>query len=96
MGKTEFKKRVVSEMIGIYCRAKHKSRGDLCKDCKELEIYSNKKTDNCRNKNEKIICKNCSTQCYSKEMKKRIQEVMRFSGIRYFIRKPIAVIRYML
>lgn len=96
MGKTIFKKWIVAEMIGIYFRAKHKSREDLCKACKELEIYSNKKTDNCRNKNKKVICKNCSTQCYSKEMKKRIQEVMRFPGFRYFIRKPITVIRYML
>ncbi len=96
MNRIELKKDLLSEMIKIYCIAKHKKGLSLCEDCKELQAYAVKRAELCRHKNEKITCRKCPAQCYSKEMKQRIIEVMRFSGIRIFFRRPIDVIKYMI
>ena len=35
--KREREKRMVSEMIALYCRKKHGTKGELCPECAELE-----------------------------------------------------------
>lgn len=96
MDRTELKKRVVTQMIKIYCTAKHGQDSNLCDSCKELLAYSIKRTESCKNKDQKVTCRKCTSQCYSKDMKSRIREVMRFSGPRFFVKRPIDVIRYIL
>ena len=38
--KREREKRMVSEMIALYCRKKHHTKGGLCPECADLEAYA--------------------------------------------------------
>ena len=37
--KREKEKKMVSEMIALYCRKKHHTKGGLCSECTELKSY---------------------------------------------------------
>ena len=43
---------------------------------------------------QKKTCRNCPIHCYKPEMKKRIQEVMRYAGPRMFFFHPITTIKH--
>lgn len=96
MNRTEKEKQTLALMIRIYCRKKHRQRGELCGDCNALLEYANKRLDLCRYGNEKGFCNKCTTHCYNKEMRGRIKEVMRFSGPRALLYDPVMFIRHML
>ena len=82
-------KKTVSKMIRIYCHAKHKTKGNiLCEDCKQLEKYTWKKTDNCIFGYLKPACSSCPVHCYSNEKRKKIKEIMQFSGKRMIFLHP--------
>jgi len=38
--KREREKRMVSQMIALYCRKKHRTRGGLCPQCAALDAYA--------------------------------------------------------
>jgi len=85
----EREKRTIEKMIKIYCRAKHgSSKGALCPECQELLNYAFKRLDLCPFKEEKPSCKKCTVHCYQPEKRKKIKEVMRFSGPRLLLYDP--------
>ena len=43
--KREREKRMVSEMIALYCRKKHHTKGGLCPECADLEAYARMRSD---------------------------------------------------
>ena len=46
--KREREKRVVSEMIALYCRGNHGSKkGKLCPECEALSKYARDRSDKC-------------------------------------------------
>lgn len=46
--KREKEKAMVSEMIALYCRKKHKTkRGQLCTQCAELTEYARQRSEKC-------------------------------------------------
>ena len=45
--KREREKRMVSEMIALYCRKKHHTKGGLCPECADLEAYARMRSDKC-------------------------------------------------
>ena len=45
--KREREKRMVSEMIALYCRKKHHTKGRLCPECADLEAYARMRSDKC-------------------------------------------------
>lgn len=97
MTKIEREKETIKLMIEIYCLKNHKSeKGVLCNECKELLEYAHKRLDNCKFGNEKSTCSRCPIHCYKKDMKEKIKKVMKFSGPRLLIYKPLAVIRHAL
>ena len=51
----------------------------LCESCSELLAYGIRKRFRCPH-NPKPLCKKCETQCYSRNYRERVREVMRFSG----------------
>ena len=56
-------------------------RHTLCPECAELNVtYSAKRSDLCPFMETKTFCANCKVHCYKKDMRERIQEVMKFSG----------------
>ena len=61
--KRESEKEIVSRMIELYCRKKHKSKA-LCEQCKELSEYARSRSDKCPFMENKTFCANCRVHCY--------------------------------
>ncbi|MBR6746383.1 MAG: nitrous oxide-stimulated promoter family protein [Muribaculaceae bacterium] len=91
-------KSTISVMIGMYCRGHHHvaSSGRLCQDCKELLDYAKERLTRCPHGDKKPTCRRCTIHCYRQEMRKRVTEVMRWSGKRMLLYHPIVAIRHML
>ena len=94
-GRIEKEKKVITLMINIYCKKKHKTKDGLCKECKELMDYAHKRLTFCKFGDEKTTCAKCPIHCYKKDMKAKVKEVMRFSGPRLIIYNPMELIRHM-
>ena len=92
--KREREKRMVSQMIALYCRKKHGGRRELCPDCAALNEYARMRSDRCPFMETKTFCSNCKVHCYKPEMREKIREVMRFSGPRMIFRDPVAAVRH--
>lgn len=94
--KREREKKLVSEMIAIYCKKKHKTVRGLCAECTEMAAYAGQRSDLCPVMATKTFCSNCRVHCYKPEMRERLREVMRFSGPRMMLHHPAAAIRHMI
>ena len=81
--KREREKRMVSEMIALYCRKNHASpKGRICPECAALTEYARQRSDRCPFMKTKTFCSNCRVHCYRPDMREKIRTVMRFSGPR--------------
>ena len=89
-------KRVVSEMIALYCRKNHGTKSGLCPDCAAVESYAHQRSDHCPFMENKTFCSNCKVHCYKPEMREKIREIMRFSGPRMLFYHPIMAIRHLI
>ena len=89
-------KYVVSLMIALYCRKKHKSRHGLCAECAALDAYARQRSDKCPFMETKTFCSNCRVHCYKPDMRERIREVMRFAGPRMIFHHPVTAIRHVI
>ena len=92
--KVEQEKKIVADMIALYCRKVHRSR-ELCPVCKALAEYAMRRSDLCPQKEDKTFCSQCTTHCYSPQMREQIRRVMRFSGPRMLFYHPIAALRHL-
>lgn len=78
--------KLLKNFIEAYCRVKHNTEGkSLCDDCRDLLEYALKRDEKCP-LNPKPKCKDCKIHCYKPEMRNKIKDVMRFSGI-YYIKR---------
>ena len=93
--KRQKEKNVVSLMIALYCRKNHHTK-ELCPECEALTNYACSRIDHCPFMESKTFCSNCKVHCYSKDMRERIQQVMRFSGPRMIFYHPILAIRHLI
>lgn len=93
--KRQREKRVVSEMIALYCRKNHGTKG-LCSDCAALDDYARQRSDHCPFMETKTFCSNCTVHCYKPEMREKIRKVMRFSGPRMLMYHPIMAVRHVI
>ena len=91
--KREKEKRMIKEMISLYCCKKHHSR-HLCTECNELLNYANMRINKCPFMETKTFCSKCKVQCYKPDMQKKIKEVMRFSGPRMLFYHPVLALRH--
>ena len=94
--KREQEKEVVSLMIKIYCSKKHHTKGYLCDECRQLDEYARERSDKCPFMETKTFCSNCKVHCYKKEMREKIKEVMRFSGVRMIFSHPVSAISHVI
>ena len=94
--KREREKRMVSQMIALYCRKNHGTRGGLCPDCAALNAYARQRSDRCPFMETKTFCSNCKVHCYKPYMREKIRAVMRFSGPRMIFHHPVAAIRHVI
>ena len=93
--KREREKEIVSLMISLYCRKKHKEKG-LCRECAELEAYARMRADRCPFMEDKTFCSNCKVHCYQADMREKIRDVMRFSGPRMMFHHPVMAVRHVI
>lgn len=89
-------KQVVEAMIRLYCRKKHGGRKDLCLECAALLDYACQRSDRCPFMETKTFCSNCKVHCYRPEMRRKIREVMRFSGPRMLLVHPVLAVRHLI
>ena len=54
--KREREKQMVSQMIALYCRRNHHTKGDLCPACAVLNDYARQRSDRCPFMETKIFC----------------------------------------
>jgi len=57
--KREREQQVVSKMIELYCRKKHKTKGKMCPDCQVLKDYAELRISKCPFMETKTFCSNC-------------------------------------
>ena len=93
--KREKEKEIVSLMIAIYCRKKHRYK-TLCPECAALDAYAKQRSDKCPFMETKTFCSNCKVHCYKKDMRDKIREVMRFSGPQMIFYHPVMAIRHVM
>jgi len=95
--KREREKRMVGEMISLYCRKKHGTeKGRLCEDCARLDAYAKERSEHCPFMENKTFCSNCPVHCYRPDMREKIRRVMRFSGPRMILYHPVAAMRHLI
>lgn len=94
--KREREKRVVAEMIALYCRKQHGQHDELCQECAALAAYAQARSDHCPFMEEKTFCANCPVHCYKPEMREKIREVMRFSGPRMLFVHPLMALHHVI
>ena len=85
----EREKIIVQEMIRMYCFGNHTGDGNLCEECQALAIYSEKRLLSCLYGEAKPVCKECPVHCYSPQRREQMRLVMRYSGPRMALRRPI-------
>jgi len=85
----------VRAMIEIYCRRHHSSDG-LCKECSNLYDYARERLIKCPFQEGKTTCARCPVHCYNTGMRKKIREIMRYSGPRMIYKHPLAAIRHVI
>lgn len=86
--------RTVEQMIRLYCRRKEGNK-ELCPQCLELLEYARTRLSRCPFGENKTTCRLCLVHCYKPEMKKRMQEVMRYAGPRMLLYHPTAACRHL-
>lgn len=91
--KREQEKRMVSEMILLYCRKNHHTQR-LCSNCQNLLDYTVERSNKCPFMGTKTFCSACKVHCYQPEMREKIRQVMRFSGPRMLFHHPVMAIRH--
>ncbi|MBO5209346.1 MAG: nitrous oxide-stimulated promoter family protein [Lachnospiraceae bacterium] len=94
--KREREKVIVSQMIDLYCRKQHKTKRELCTECKELKQYALLRSDKCPFMETKTFCSNCKVHCYKPKMREMIRQVMRFSGPRMIFHHPIMAVSHVI
>ncbi|MGN0144637.1 MAG: nitrous oxide-stimulated promoter family protein [Clostridium sp.] len=95
-GRVEHEKEVIKLMIEIYCKKKHGKKDCLCEECEELLNYAHLRLSRCKFGDEKTTCGKCKIHCYKKDMRAKIKDVMRFSGPRLIVYKPVELIKHMM
>lgn len=93
--KQEEEKYAVVKMIELYCHKHHHTK-ELCEECNQLKKYAFHRIHVCPFMETKTFCSNCKVHCYEPAMRKRIREVMRFSGWRMLFHDPHMAIRHVI
>jgi Nitrous oxide-stimulated promoter len=85
--------RVIGRFVEVFCTGKHGSvlRSEfklpeglgsinLCVECAGFTDYAIARRLKCPLQSENPVCKHCTIHCYSPEQRKRMQEIMAYSG----------------
>lgn len=87
----------IKAMVAIFCRARHGTTGrELCRDCRELLVYAEKRLALCPFQEHKPTCGNCTVHCYKPSLREKVRNIMRFAGPRMLCRHPLMALRHLL
>ncbi len=95
MNRIDEEKRVVEQMIHLYCR-KQEGNKVLCPECQELLQYAKARLEHCKFGEKKTTCKKCPIHCYRPQKKEQMRKVMRWAGPRMILYHPIAAIKHII
>ena len=87
-------KKTVDAMIHLYCHKHHGTNIELCPDCTELYDYAMLRLSKCPFQENKSTCGKCLVHCYNSGMRKKISEVMRYSGPRMLFCHPVLALQH--
>ncbi|MCS2716230.1 nitrous oxide-stimulated promoter family protein [Bacteroides thetaiotaomicron] len=87
-------KRTVEIMIRLYCRKKRRMQ-PFVRSAKSCSATHMPVLTIVRSERKKSSCKKCPVHCYKPAMRKRMREVMRFSGPRMLFYAPLEAIRHL-
>lgn len=88
-------RRTLEIMVRLYCLHKE-GNASLCDGCRALIDYAGDRLSRCPFGEDKPTCRLCKVHCYSKDMKRRVCEVMRYAGPRMVLYHPLLAIRHVL
>lgn len=88
--------RTVRSMIHLYCRKNHRTASGLCGDCAALPAFAEDRLRRCPYGPAKPACSKCDIHCYAPAMRRRIRDVMRYSGPRMIWTHPVLSVRHVL
>ena len=94
--KREREKKVVTEMIKLYCHGNHHTKKEVCQECQELIDYACLRSDKCPFMENKTFCSNCKVHCYKPDKREQIRKVMRYSGPRIIFKHPVMATRHLI
>ena len=96
--KREKEKKVVSDMIYLYCKNNHgtNKKTGLCPECQSLLDYACSRSDHCPFMETKTFYVNCKVHCYKPEMRENIRKVMKYSGPRMIFYHPITALSHVI
>lgn len=86
--------KTVLAMIRLYCKVHHRG-SDLCDECLELSEYAEHRLASCPFQENKTTCSKCTVHCYKPSMRKKIVEVMKFSGPRMLFHRPYLALAHL-
>ena len=92
MSRIQREKKTISAMLNIYCSDHHGAQQAICDDCRQLLDYACSRLDNCPFSAAKPACNKCTVHCYSRSMRERVRQVMRYSGPRMILRHPLLAV----
>lgn len=97
MNSLQKEKKTIGIMIRMFCCDHHGTGGHvLCPACEELLTYAKERLTRCPFGENKGACAKCEIHCYKPEMRKRVTEVMRYSGPRMLRKHPLLAIVHLL
>jgi hypothetical protein len=92
----ERERTTVEMMIRLYCKDHHHSGEVLCSECQELLDYAKTRLTHCKFGEGKPTCGKCTVHCYKPVMRKKVIDIMRYSGPKMLFAHPIAAIRHLI
>lgn len=82
-------RKTLEAMIRIFCRDRHRTKDEICRDCAGLLAYAVKRLDKCPFGMNKPACADCTVHCYRPDMREQVRAVMRYAGPRMIWRHPV-------
>ncbi|MDT3388222.1 MAG: nitrous oxide-stimulated promoter family protein [Bacteroidota bacterium] len=95
MNKIERDKQTIRFMVRLYCKH-HLHELEPSEDYQQLIDYSCQRLNHCPFGEQKPACKRCKVHCYKPDMRRRMREVMRWTGPRMLFYSPRATLRHLI
>lgn len=89
--KREKERKAMELILSVYEKGHQEERDDI----EKLRQYSMERINKCPKMATKTYCSNCEIHCYRQEYRDKIKKVMRYSGPRLFLKKPLWVVDHM-